>query len=208
MRTFPKIVAIVLIVAGVIQVVAGAVTYYVVHRELSDEKIVVSDDAEYFAGEAVEGPFTAYAQADVIDKHAKEIAGGQTYAQLAQDDPNRTTVMTASFLRASLFTSVVAFGVGALVIGLGVLWVLLGFGLLAMLKSISRLAGERELVPAMAGAGGATAAPVEPAVIPVGPEAAVPRVAEPTAPLPAQPHVSPTPPPPPPPAPNVAPDEV
>src|SRR5829696_2359627 len=180
MRTFPKIVAIVLIVAGVVQVAAGVVTYYVVHRELSDEKIVVSGDAEYFAGEAVEGPFTAYAQADVIDEHAKEIAGGQTYAQLDQDDPNRTTVMTASFLRASLFTSVVAFGVGALVVGLGILWVLLGFGLLAMLKSISRLAAGPQAVSAMAGAGGATAAPtvdpstspptgpVEPAVIPVG----------------------------------------
>jgi len=35
--------------------------------------------------------------------------------------------MNGSFLRASLFTSVVAFGVAALVMGLGLLFVLLGF---------------------------------------------------------------------------------
>jgi hypothetical protein len=40
--------------------------------------------------------------------------------------------MTASFLRASLFTSVVAFGVAALVAALGVMFVLLGLALLAL----------------------------------------------------------------------------
>ncbi len=53
----------------------------------------------------------------MIKKHASEIADGQTYAQLEQDDPRRESVMTSSFLRASLFTSVVAFGVAALVVG-------------------------------------------------------------------------------------------
>jgi len=37
--------------------------------------------------------------------------------------------MNGSFLRASLFTSVVAYGVAALVMGLGVLFALLGFAL-------------------------------------------------------------------------------
>ena len=58
----------------------------------------------------------------MIKKHASEIADGQTYAQLEQDDPRRDAVMTSSFLRSSLFTSVVAFGVAALVVGLGVLF--------------------------------------------------------------------------------------
>ncbi|MDO5746032.1 MAG: aromatic ring-opening dioxygenase LigA, partial [Micrococcaceae bacterium] len=42
------------------------------------------------------------------------------------------TVMTASFLRASLFTSVLAFGVAALVIGLGILFALIGWALLSI----------------------------------------------------------------------------
>jgi hypothetical protein len=37
--------------------------------------------------------------------------------------------MNGSFLRASLFTSVVAFGVAALVIGIGVVFGLIGFAL-------------------------------------------------------------------------------
>ncbi len=90
---------------------------------------MVSDDADMFAGKSVNGPFTAYAQAMVIGKHAEDIAGGQTYAELPQDDPHRDTVMTASFLQASLFTSVVAFGVSAMAAVLGILLVLVGWAL-------------------------------------------------------------------------------
>ena len=136
MNRLPKIIAIVLIAAGGVQIVAGAITYYIVQRELSDEKIVVSDDAENFAGEPVEGPLTAYSQAMVIKEHALDIGGGKTYAELPQDDPTRDTVMTASFLRASLFTSVVAFGVAALVAGLGLLFILLGLALLGILARL------------------------------------------------------------------------
>ncbi len=136
MAKVPRIVAIISVVAGAIMIAAGAVTYYVVHRELADEHIVVSDDAKRNAGEDVEGPFTAYSEAMVIKTHALEIGDGQTYAQLPQDDPRRETVMTASFLRASLFTSVLAFGVAALVVGLGVLFVLLGVALLGVLNRI------------------------------------------------------------------------
>jgi zinc transporter ZupT len=46
--------------------------------------------------------------------------------------------MTASFLRASLFTSVVAFGVAALVAGLGLLFILLGLALFGVMRRIDR----------------------------------------------------------------------
>jgi hypothetical protein len=129
-RSGARVIGIILIVAGVIFVVAGVAAYVVVQQTLSDQKITVSDDARFFAGKDVAGPFTAYAQADVIGKHAEDIAGGKTYAELPQDDPNRSTVMTASFLQASLFTSVVAFGVSAMAAVMGVLWVLMGWALL------------------------------------------------------------------------------
>jgi hypothetical protein len=140
MTKLPRIVAIISVVAGAIMIVLGVVTYYVVHRELSDEHITVSEDAKHNAGKSVEGPFTAYSQAMAIKSHALEAGGGKTYAELPQDDPARQTVMTASFLRASLFTSVVSFGVAALVAGLGVMFILLGLALLGVLKRI-------ELVP-------------------------------------------------------------
>ncbi|MCF4122687.1 aromatic ring-opening dioxygenase LigA [Antribacter sp. KLBMP9083] len=114
------------IIAGVVLVVAGIVVAILVATQLSAEKITVSDDAAMFAGQTVRDPFTAYAQAEVINDHALEASGGKTYAELGQDDPVRQVVMTASFLRASLFTSVVSFGMSALVIGLGLLFVLIG----------------------------------------------------------------------------------
>ena len=136
MIKLPRIVAIISIVAGAIFMVLGVIVYYMVHDQLADENIVVSDDADRVAGEPVEGPFTAYEQADVIKEHALEIGGGKTYAELPQDDPTRDTVMDASFLRASLFTSVVAFGVAALVVALGIMFVLFGLALLGILRRL------------------------------------------------------------------------
>ena len=52
-----------------------------------------------------------------------------TYAELAKEDPKRQTAMTASFLRASLFTSVVAFGIAAMAAFLGVIFILTGWAL-------------------------------------------------------------------------------
>jgi hypothetical protein len=136
----PRIVAIVSIVAGAIMIIVGVAVYFIVQEELSDEKITVSDDADNFAGEPVDGPFTAYAEAEVIQKHSLEAGGGKTYAELDRDDPTRDTVMNASFLRASLFTSVVAFGVATLVAGLGVLFILFGLGFLGILKRLDERA--------------------------------------------------------------------
>jgi len=125
-------IGIVVIVAGGILLVSGLVTWIVVQTQLADEKITVSDDAARFQGDKVDGPLTAYAQADVIEKHALEASGGLTYAELDRDDPVRDTVMDASFLRASLFTSVVAFGVAVMAMGLGVLFVVVGIALVIL----------------------------------------------------------------------------
>jgi hypothetical protein len=132
-----RVLSILVLVAGVVLVVAGVATWFVVRSTLADEKISVSSDASHFAGDAVNGPLTAYVQADTINKHATEISGGKTYAELPQDDPNRATVMTASFLRASLFTSVVSFGVAAMAAGLGLVFILIGWALLSIARSLS-----------------------------------------------------------------------
>ena len=123
------VVGLISIIAGVLMIIAGGVTWWAVADKLSQEGIVVSEDASFLAGKKVNDPFSAFAQAEVINKHALEMSDGQTYAQLDQDDPRRETVMNASFLRASLFTSVVSFGIAALVAGLGVLFILVGWAL-------------------------------------------------------------------------------
>ena len=127
MSRMPRIMGTASIVIGVLAMVIGVAVYLLVRSELSDQKITVSSDAQYLGGQDVSGPFTAYAEAQAINKHALEAGGGKTYAEIDQNDPARDTVMTADFLQASLFTSVVAFGVSALVFGLGVMFVLFGF---------------------------------------------------------------------------------
>ena len=126
-----KVAALSAIVVGIIMAIAGVTTWVVVSSTLSDQKITVSDDANCAAGDDVNGPISAYCQADIIDHHTQEITGGKTYAELEQDDPLRDTAMTSSFLQASLFTSVVAFGLSAMAFVLGIVLTLIGFALRA-----------------------------------------------------------------------------
>ena len=141
-----RVLSLLVMIAGVLLIAAGAITWFVVADQLGDEHIVVSDDADHFAGSDVQDPLTAYAQANTIKKHALEASDGKTYAQLAQDDPVRQTVMTASFLRASLFTSVVSFGVALFAAAMGVLMIIVGY----VLRRLSGLVGPVRVEPAAA----------------------------------------------------------
>jgi hypothetical protein len=125
-----KWISIVVMVVGALMVIAGAVTYGQVSSTLSAENITVSEDASCLAGQSVSGPFAAYCEADIINVHALEATGGKTYAELDREDPLRQVASSASFLRASLFTSVVAFGVAAMAIGVGIVFILIGVALL------------------------------------------------------------------------------
>ena len=129
-----KVVGILVLIAGIIMIIGGGLTWATVSSQLRAENIVVAEDASMYAGKQVAGPLTAYAQAEIINKHALEATGGKTYAELDREDPLRQTAMTASFLRASLFTSVVAYGVAAMAIGLGVVNILLGWALSRLAK--------------------------------------------------------------------------
>lgn len=146
------IIGILSMVAGLVLIIAGGVVWGVITSQLKAEEITVSavteDAPGALAGKPVAGPFTAFAQANAINHHALAGSNGLTYAELgakvselkAEDaDANadeieeltaqRATVMNGSFLRASLFTSVVSYGVSALVMGLGIMFILIGWAL-------------------------------------------------------------------------------
>lgn len=117
---------------------------------------VTPENPGALSGKLVQDPFTAYAQANAINHHSLAATGGKTYAELGEEitakkaelvkngtseadaakdkdvvalQGQRTTIMNGSFLRASLFTSVVAFGIAALVVGLGIVFLLIGWAL-------------------------------------------------------------------------------
>ena len=126
-----KVAALTSIIVGVVMAIAGVVTWIVISTTLADQRITVSDDARCAAGDGVNGPVSAYCQADIIDQHTLKITGGKTYAELDQEDPNRAVAMDSAFLQASLFTSVVAFGVAGMAFVLGIVLALIGFALRA-----------------------------------------------------------------------------
>lgn len=140
-----KLIGLVSIIFGVIALIGGVVTWATVTSQLAAERITVPADSALVPGARVQDPISAYAQAEIINVHATKASGGKTYAELgamiseakAAGDTakaeelqlTRNTLMNASFLRASLFTSVLAYGVSLLVIGLGVMFVLIGWAL-------------------------------------------------------------------------------
>lgn len=154
-----KILPVLLMVVGVVFVAGGIYTSVRgfdakerVEDELLAQNIVTTADAS-IPNARVKDARTAEAMADIIDVHARESTGGRTYAEigryLAVDggdtneesealkdaagnpvaNPLRNVAFQASALRTSLFTSVMAFNVADLVIGLGVIVLVLGLAL-------------------------------------------------------------------------------
>lgn len=126
-----RVASITAVVVGIVMVIAGVVTWVVISSTLADQKITVAEDAKCAAGDDVNGPISAYCQADIIDQHTLDITGGLTYAELDREDPNRAVAMDSAFLQASLFTSVVAFGVAGMAFVLGTVLTLIGFAVRA-----------------------------------------------------------------------------
>lgn len=123
-------------IASPVLVGSGAAAWALVTQQLKGEQITVPDDAKRFAGKTVAGPLTAFTQAETVAMHASHIGGGRTFAdvsgeymaaqaagdteKVAELEGPRNMLQQANFTRASLMTSVLAYGVSALVIGMGV----------------------------------------------------------------------------------------
>ena len=163
MKSTPaKIAGIVSIIAGIVFIIAGGVTWGMVTSQLAAEEITVPEDSSLVPGDDVNGPISAYAQAQIINEHALAGTENRTYAELGsmiqeaeeagdtesaeELQAQRDSVMNASFLRASLFTSVVSYGVAALVIGLGIILILVGWGLTSLARTVPVAAAERRNV--------------------------------------------------------------
>ncbi|MWC00063.1 aromatic ring-opening dioxygenase LigA [Agromyces seonyuensis] len=128
------------IIGGILLIVVAIVAWVMVTSQLRAEQITIPDDAMAFQGQIVDGPIDAFIQADIINHHALEMTDGKTYAQLDQDDPTRAVVMNASFLRASLFTSVISYGLAAFAAGAGVLFILFGWSMRTIVPPLPKQA--------------------------------------------------------------------
>lgn len=127
-----KVFPIVLMVLAAAFLAAGGYTVFrgldakdQVRSELIAQNITTPEDAS-IPNARVDDEATARSMAEVIDKHAREATGGLTFAELDREDPARDTAFTASTLRTSLYTSVMAFNVSDLVVGIGAMLIVLG----------------------------------------------------------------------------------
>lgn len=122
-----------------------------VKSELEAQNIVTPEDAS-IPNVLVNDIATARSMAAIIDEHARSSSDGLTYAEMGRfmtpdgdpagtsdpeqavldadgnpvSNPARTSAFQASALRTSLFSSVMAFEISTLVIGLGLMLVVLG----------------------------------------------------------------------------------
>ena len=124
-----RVIGSLLLALGVLLAVAGIGTWGGIAAGLVQERVTVSDNAAMFAGQSITSPWTAWAQSEVIRTDIADMTGGRTYAEMDREDPQRAAVATGTCLRASLITSVVAFGVALALVGIGVGFVLGGLGL-------------------------------------------------------------------------------
>ena len=151
-KAFPillMVLGLVFVAAGVYTVLRGFDARDRVREELLAQNITTPEDAS-IPNARVDDPATAEAMADIIDVHAREATGGETYAELGRylaadgsdtndeaaalldpegrpvPNPLRNVAFQASTLRSSLFTSVMAFNVADLVVGLGAMMLALG----------------------------------------------------------------------------------
>ena len=156
-KAFPLLLmamGLVFLAAGAYTVQRGFDARDQVRDELTAQNIVTPDDAS-IPGVKVTSAATAESMADIIDHHALDATGGLTYSELGRfmaadgdlagtSDPEaallgedgkpvpnalRNTAFQASTLRTSLYTSVMAFNVADLVVGLGLMIAVLGVAL-------------------------------------------------------------------------------
>lgn len=160
-----KVFPIMLIVLGVVFIGASAYTVNrgfdakdQVREELIAQNIVTPEDAS-IPNARVDDVATAKSMQAIINKHALEATGGKTYAELDREDPARATAATAANLRTSLYTSVMAFEVSNLVIGIGLMIGVLGLAVAGLgvalgalvIPSLARRAHVHPVVDEMVG---------------------------------------------------------
>ena len=164
--------ALFLIILGSLLLLTGIFAWVFTTRQLSAQHITVPTNQygglmSLFSDSRVNNPLAAMAQAQVINEHAMVSTGGRTFAQIPMDDPIRDTAQTAAFLQASLFTSVLAYGLSALAAATGLGFIITGSALWHLSKRFEGF-GSALANGGYGGAGRLVGAPAEGVVLDPG----------------------------------------
>ncbi|GJM41469.1 MAG: hypothetical protein DHS20C20_17510 [Ardenticatenaceae bacterium] len=153
-KLFPKLVVVIgviLAIAGLVTIGSGIYIRSFVGEQLANQNITTPDDAS-IPNAPVNNIATALSMADIIQEHARNFAGGITYADMGRfaiesgdpagtnnpeealkdgngspvANPARNTQLTAAGLVTSLSLSAMALGLSLGAILLGIVFTLLG----------------------------------------------------------------------------------
>lgn len=111
---------------GMVEMLIGVAAWVIVSRRLADENIVVPGSARWFPNRTVRDPLTAFQEAEVVRGITLKATGGRTYGEMSEDDPKSRMALDASLIRSSLFTAILAFGIAAMQVALGAVFVVIG----------------------------------------------------------------------------------
>ena len=111
---------------GAISVMSGGAAWLSVRSQLAAEHIVIPTEAPVLPGRPVKGPVTAFAEATAIKHAALKLTDGRAYGDLAGGDPAASTARDASLLRASLYSSVLAFAMAGTQVASGATLIMVG----------------------------------------------------------------------------------
>ena len=85
MNNPPKFAGLISLIAAVVLIIAGIATWATISTNLVSQNITVAKDSPMLAGDLVDGPFSAYAEAQIIEHHALAGTAGKSYADLGAE---------------------------------------------------------------------------------------------------------------------------
>lgn len=113
-------------IVGVLLVTGGAFGWSSLRCDLGEADIIVSPDGRFYPGTRVDGPFSAYAQAEVLAERIDELKGSEDAAVEVPEEVRRRWLVDEESTRTKLLTGVLGFSGSVVAIIGGLSFVTIG----------------------------------------------------------------------------------
>ena len=112
---FP-VIGMLIVTAGIVIFVSGVCGWTLLRSDLTSQQITVSDEGRFYPGQPVDGPFSAYAQAEVVQKGLLSSTVDHPFPTVDGEDDHYGAALRDTVLRSYLLMSVQGFAVSALTV--------------------------------------------------------------------------------------------
>lgn len=95
--------------AGAVILTLGVAGWGSWREELASQHIIVSQEGRFFPGQPVDGPLSAFSQAEVVQTHLLEETDGTPFAHVSENDPHKILSIESTVTRTYLLSAVMGF---------------------------------------------------------------------------------------------------